>query len=110
MAYPRRGVVDAIRYVDRTSCQWRALPVDFPPWDTVYYYFRAWNRGGTLTRMHDGLRVEVRKALDRNQDPTAAAADSQTVWGAETVGRVRQGSKSYRAGRPRSPRLGTMKR
>jgi len=37
--------------VDRTSCQWRALPVDFPPWDTVYYYFRTWNRDGTLTRM-----------------------------------------------------------
>jgi transposase len=93
--YPRRDVVDAIRYVDRTSCQWRALPADFPLWDTVYHYFRAWNRDGTLTRMHDGLRMQVRQALGRNPDPTAAAADSQTVRAAETVAKT---SRGYDAG------------
>jgi transposase len=40
VTYPRRDIVDAIRYVDRTSCQWRALPVDFPLWPIVYHYFR----------------------------------------------------------------------
>ena len=89
--YPRRDIVDAIRYVDRTSCQWRALPADFPPWDTVYHYFRAWNRDGTLTRMHDGLRIQLRQVLGRNPDPTAAAADSQTVRAAETVARTSRG-------------------
>lgn len=93
--YPRRDIVDAIRYLNRTSCQWRALPADFPPWDTVYHYFRAWNRDGTLTRMHDGLRLQVRQALGRNPDPTAAAADSQTVRAAETVAKT---SRGYDAG------------
>jgi putative transposase len=94
--YPRRDIVDAIRYVDRTSCQWRALPADFPPWDTVYHYFRAWSRDGTLTRMHDGLRMQVRQALGRDADPTAAAADSQSVRAAETVGKT---SRGYDAGK-----------
>jgi putative transposase len=94
--YPRRDIVDAIRYVDRTSCQWRALPADFPPWDTVYHYFRAWNRDGTLTRMHDGLRIQLRQALGRDPDPTAAAADSQTVRAAETVAKT---SRGYDAGK-----------
>jgi transposase len=94
--YPRRDIVDAIRYLDRTSCQWRALPADFPPWDTVYHYFRAWTRDGTLTRMHDGLRMQVRQALGREADPTAAAADSQSVRAAETVGKT---SRGYDAGK-----------
>jgi putative transposase len=94
--YPRRDIVDAIRYLDRTSCQWRALPADFPPWDTVYHYFRTWNRDGTLTRMHDGLRLQLRQALGRNADPSAGAADSQTVRAAETVAKT---SRGYDAGK-----------
>ncbi len=37
--HPRRAVVDAILYVVRTGCSWRQLPTDFPPWQTVYWYF-----------------------------------------------------------------------
>ena len=37
--HPRRAVVDAILYVVRTGCSWRQLPADFPPWQTVYWYF-----------------------------------------------------------------------
>jgi transposase len=94
--YPRRDIVDAIRYLDRTSCQWRALPADFPPWDTVYHYFRTWTRDGTLTRMHDGLRGQLRQVLGRHPDPTAAAADSQTIRAAETVAKT---SRGYDAGK-----------
>jgi putative transposase len=72
------------------------LPADFPPWHTVYHYFRAWTRDGPLTRMHDGLRMQVRQALGREPDPTAAAADSQSVRAAETVGKT---SRGYDAGK-----------
>ncbi len=61
VSYPRRDIVDAIRYLNRTGCQWPALPADFPPWRTVYHYFRTWTRDGTLTRMHDGLRTRLRQ-------------------------------------------------
>ena len=96
VSYPRRDIVDAIRYVDRTGCQWPALPADFLPWQTVYYYFRKWNRDSTLTRIHDGLRTRLRLAQGRAADPTAAAADSQSVRAAETVART---SRGYDAGK-----------
>lgn len=94
--HPRRDVVDAIRYVDHNSVVWRALPADFPPWPLVYHYFRTWTRDGTLNRMHNGLREQVRRAENRAADPTAAAADSQSVRGAETVART---SRGYDAGK-----------
>lgn len=96
VTYPRRDIVDAIRYLDRTGCQWRALPADFPPWDTVYHYFRIWTRDGTLNRMHNGLREQVRVAQGRTPDPSAAAADSQSVRAAETVAKT---SRGYDAGK-----------
>src|SRR6266404_6181916 len=39
-----RAVVNAIFYLLRTGCQWRLLPREFPPWPTVYYYFRRWEQ------------------------------------------------------------------
>src|SRR3954447_3131274 len=54
--FPRRRIVDAILYLDRTGCSWRQLPHDFPPWDTVYFYFSRWAADGTVDRIHDALR------------------------------------------------------
>lgn len=91
VSYPRRDIVDAIRYLDHNGGVWRALPVDFPPPQTVYHYFRKWNRDGTLSRMHNGLREQVRLAEGRNAEPSAASLDSQTVRAAETVAKARRG-------------------
>ncbi len=55
-----REVINAIFYVDRTGCQWRALPTDFPPWPTVWTCFRAWRLDGTWERIHTALREAVR--------------------------------------------------
>lgn len=91
VSYPRRDIVDAIRYLDHNGGVWRALPVDFPPPPTVYHYFRQWNRDGTLNRMHNGLREQVRLAEGRDAEPSAASLDSQTVRAAETVAKTRRG-------------------
>ena len=72
-------------YVDRTRCAWRYLPADFPPWRTVYGYFAAWRDDGTLTRLHDVLRAQVRAAAGRDPQPTAAVIDSQSARAANTV-------------------------
>jgi transposase len=89
--------VDAIRYLDRTGCQWDALPVDFPHYKLVYHYFKTWTADGTLNRMHNSLREQVRTTVEgRNRQPSAAVVDSQTVRGAETVGRS---SRGYDAGK-----------
>ena len=40
-----REIVNALLYVTKEGCSWRALPGDFRlPWKTVYNYFRAWIR------------------------------------------------------------------
>ncbi len=75
----RREIVNAVLYVLRTGCQWRALPHDFPPWQTVYAYFRTWRRDGTWERIHDALRRQVRRAAGKQPEPSAAVLDSQTV-------------------------------
>ena len=89
--WPLRCVVEAILYVDRTGCAWRYLPADFPPWRTVYGYFAAWRDDGTLARLHDALRAQVRAAAGRNAEPTAAIIDSQSVRAADTVPRASRG-------------------
>jgi transposase len=91
VTYSRRDIVDAIRYHVHNGGVWRALPVDFPPWRTVYHYFRAWTRDGTLTRLHNALRERVRRTQGRNADPSAAIADSQSVRAAETVAATSRG-------------------
>jgi transposase len=73
------------------------LPKDFPPWETVYGYFRDWRKGGTLDRVHDALREQVRtKHEARNADPSAGIVDSQSVKSADTVSAETRG---YDAGK-----------
>jgi len=81
-----RDVIDAIFYLLRTGCAWRHLPHDFPPPGTVYDYFSSWTRDGTLKRIHDTLRRQVRVQAERNEEPSAACIDSQSVKANEQVG------------------------
>lgn len=74
-----RDVVDAILYLLRTGCQWRHLPIDFPPKSTVWLYFDQWRHDGTLDTVHDALRREVRTAEKPYRPRTTASVDSQSV-------------------------------
>jgi len=78
-AYPKREIVNAIRYVVRTGCAWRLLPHDFPPYRIVYHYFRTWRADGTWERVHDTLRRRLRKAKGRDPEASAGLLDSQSV-------------------------------
>ena len=48
-----REVLNAIRYLTRTGCGWRMLPKDFPPWQTVYWWFRRFVRLLLFQTIHD---------------------------------------------------------
>jgi transposase len=94
--HPRRRIVEAILYVNRTGCSWRQLPHDFPPWDTVYWYFKRWNRQGITDRIHDALRDATRDAAGRDPMASAGIVDAQSVKAADTVG---TDSRGYDAGK-----------
>lgn len=96
MTHRLRVVVDAIRYVVRYGIEWRALPVDYPPWEAVYAFFERWAARGLPRRIVDRLRDQLRIGAGRAALPTAAIIDSQTVRAADTVGAATSG---YDAGK-----------
>ena len=81
-----RELVDAILYFTRAGMAWRLLPHDFPPWQTVYYYLRRWQREGVWERVHHALVAADRERAGREASPTAAILDSQSVKTADQKG------------------------
>lgn len=69
----------AIFYVLVEGVRWRALPGDFPVWQTVYTYFRNWRKDGTWLKIHDSLREWTRIDQERHPSPSEAIIDSQSV-------------------------------
>ncbi|MGW4874368.1 IS5 family transposase [Streptomyces chartreusis] len=85
-AYCHRAMLDAIRYLVDNGIKWRAMPVDFPPWDRIYAFFRRWRDNALVKEFHDRLRGQVREELGRDTQPTAAVIDSQSVKADAVVG------------------------
>jgi len=83
MGRPRKWemwqIINAILYVVRTGCQWRMMPKDLPPWQTVYGYFRRWKKQDLWVRINETLVGKVRLKNGRNEKPSAAIIDSQSV-------------------------------
>lgn len=85
---PRRGrrrtvdlreILNAIRYMTRSGGGWRMLPKDFPPWQTVYWWFRRFVRLMLFRTIHDIALMLDRERAGREASPSAGIADSQTV-------------------------------
>jgi putative transposase len=74
-----REILNAVFYVLKSGCQWRMLPRDFPPWKTVFHYFRMWRLDGTWERLNRTMRRLLRENLGRDPEPSAGIVDAQSA-------------------------------
>ena len=87
------SILNAIFYLVVEGCRWRSIPHDFPNWQTVYTYFRAWKKDGTWLKIHDALHDGLRPTFghrtrviaDREISPSEVTLDSQSVKSAVFV-------------------------
>ncbi len=89
--YERREIVNAILYVLRSGCPWRLLPHDLPVWETVYWYFRRWEREGIWQQVWEALHRQIRVQAGHDPEPSVGVLDSQSVKTAP----VRGSEKGY---------------
>lgn len=76
-----REVLNAIYYINKTGCQWRYLPKDFPSYLLVSYYYQKWVYNKTWEKLNTALRQNLRKKNGRSENPSAGIMDTQSVKG-----------------------------
>ena len=95
----KRSLVNAVFYIDKTGCQWRYLPTDYPPYGTVWSFYRRARESGLWEKIMDSLVKKTREKAGRNGSPSYAIIDSQsakTVAASEERG-IDGGKKGKRA-------------
>jgi len=74
-----REIFNAIMYLLKTGCQWRMLPIDFPKWELVYYYYSRWKNEGVFEELNEILRNMLREQKGKHLSPSVGLIDSQSV-------------------------------
>ena len=103
--YSLREVFNGLRWIIRTGAQWRMMPNDLPPWSTVNQQAQRWLKAGVFEAMVHDLRLLLRVAEGRSQQPSAAIFDSRTLQSSPESGeragydgaKRRKGSKLHMA-------------
>lgn len=86
--WPRREIVDGIRYLMDNGIKWRSMPSDYPPWRTIYGFARRWAAAGVLGVFRDHLRRRIRLAAGKTPQTASVIVDSQSVKVSETVSKA----------------------
>ena len=103
--HPLREVFNGLRYVVRGGIAWRMVPNDLPPWYTIYQQTQRWLKAGVFEAMVHDLRVLLRLAAGRDEQPTGTIFDSRTLQSSPESGeragydgaKRRKGSKTHMA-------------
>lgn len=74
-----REVINAVRYLVRSGCGWRMLPIHFGAWQTVYGWFRELARRFLFQTIHDIELMLDRERQGREASPSAGVIDSQSI-------------------------------
>ena len=77
--YHKRSLVDAVFYIEKSGCQWRMLPNDYPPHETVWSFYRRARESGLWEKIMDALVTKVRQSAGRKSMPTYGIIDSQSA-------------------------------
>ncbi len=77
--YLLHGIMNALLYIAKSGIQWRMLPKEYAPWESVYYYFRKWKRDGLIEETHDNLVERIRINMGKKSTPSVGIVDSQSV-------------------------------
>lgn len=75
----KRELVNAVLYIEKAGCQWRLLPHDFPPFPTVWSFYRRAKLSGLWERILRDLVEQTRINAGRNASPSYGIIDSQSV-------------------------------
>ncbi len=76
--YELREVFNGLRYIVRSGATWRMVPNDLPPWEAVYQQTQRWLKARVFEAMVHDLRVLLRLAAGRKEQPSAAIFDSHS--------------------------------
>jgi transposase len=93
--YELREVFNGLRWIVRTGAPWRLMPHDLPPWWVVYQQAQRWFAAGVFEAMVHDLRLLLRLAEGRNEQPTAAIFDGRTLQSTPESG-ARAGFDGYK--------------
>src|SRR5271165_1713742 len=74
-----RELFNGVRYIVKTGAPWRWMPNDLPPWEIVYQQAQRWLKAGCFETLAEDLRVILRLAAGRGEQPTAVIIDSRTL-------------------------------
>lgn len=77
--HSQQRLVNGVLYVIKTGCQWHFLPRDFPPYKTVYSFYKRAKDKGIWERMMRDLVEKSRIHMGRNAQPSYSLIDSQSV-------------------------------
>lgn len=78
--WSKRQILDGIFYQLKNGCNWADLPLDLPPYSTVFWHYKQWRSDKVIERMMEALHQSVREKAEKKPVwTTLIMIDSQAV-------------------------------